>query len=471
MPGSLAGLGISDLGSQHSQTSLGHPVDPGDLFDIRLPRELRMRVFRTVAAVAEEEEAKRATPRPAAGPRELLRISVVCKTWQSIALDGAFWNEINVQAFGSIPEPPGRRSVLRIAGHAGSFIRTLRLSGCVHLTSADLTSITCSLSSRWGVTMLSGLALDGCRNISTGSLNDLLSKSPALQKVKLSGLDCVSHSSLIALFRNSLKLQSLDVSFCRKLKGTALTRPAFRHVSESLVHLSAAALADLSDEVVSDVFQVFPRLTSLDIRFNPGVTDKAFHSSYPIFPTDLVRLALSGTNITDEGLRSLSGRFPAIEQLELANLSPELRDPGLEAFLSTVPSLRKVDLSSNAHISDRVLRRLCPPSGDAGAVGHLLEQLIISKCTSVSNEGINRLLRSCPRLFIVEADNTRIEQPTVQTFVHQQRHASVQGSEIVVIDCRAFSRNMTPTLAKAVRPRRADPSQQYHELQYVSDDE
>lgn len=431
-------------------------------------------MFRTVATLAEEEEAKRADHRPAAGPRELLRISVVCKTWQSIALDGAFWNEINVQAFGSIPRPAGRGSVLRIASHAGSFIRTLRLSGCTHLTSTDLANLTCSLSDRWGVTMLSGLALDGCRRITTGSLNDLLSKSPALRKVKLSGLDCVAHSSLIALFRNSLKLHHLDVSFCHKLKGSALIRPAFRHVSESLVHLSAAALSDLPDEVVSALFQVFPRLTTLDIRFNPSVTDKALLCSHLqtniTAPSVLVHLALSGCDITDEGLRSLSGHTPSLEEIELANLSPELRDPGVEAFLSSVPYLKKLDLSGNVHISDRVLRRLCPSGVEAENVGQLLEQLIISKCSSISNEGISRLLRSCPRLSIVEADNTRIEQPTVQSFVQQQRQIGVQRSEIVVTDCRAFSRNMMPTLAKAVRPRRGDPGQQYRELRYVSND-
>lgn len=440
-----------------------------------LPRELRLRVFQALVEILDEglSASARAAQQPGAGRRGLLRLASVSRTWQSLALDGTFWSTLDVQSFGCAPLPD---SLLRIASHAGSFVKRFRLSGLGSVEDRHLKHITQSLSGQWGVTTLSHLSLTGCRNLTSAALNDLLSRSPTLRHVNLAGLECVTSDTLAALFKASLQLLSLNVSRCSSLQASTLVRPPYRHLSESLLSLNASAIPDMSDEVLSDLPRSFPKLTELRLSHNTGITDqgligfaksitKPSRDHHHVRPLQaLEHLDLSSTRITDASFKHLTELLPALLVLEAAYIGPTLDDDGLETFLGTTPLIRKIDLEGNDSLTDRTLRRLCPPPFAKAAPGRCLEHLVLNRCSSFTDEGILHLIRHSPRLKVLEIDNTRARETTVKAFVDRR----MSGSEVIAIDCRGFSRTAIPGMMDFVRPRRADARWRYQSQRYLT---
>lgn len=441
-----------------------------DLFDTMLPRELRLRIFQTVMNILDGSRTTQSSSQPSRGRRALFRLAQVSRTWQALAFDGMFWASLDVQSFGYAP---GRQSLIRISKHAGSFVKTLRLSGAVKLTNRDLEEIVKSLSGKWGVTMISVLALDGCRALTASTLQDLLSKSPTLRHVSLAGLDSVTTKTISTLFLSSLQLTSLNVARCRSLQGSSLVRPTYRHVSTSLKRLNVSAIS-LDNDTVSEIPHAFPELTHLDLSYNKSIQDKgmeAFASSIKASKEshrplrNMTHINLSGTGISDLCLKAMAGLFPNLEVLEMANTASTFDDDGLEIFLSSVPQLRKLDLEGSESLTDRILQRLSPAQYAENGTGSQLEHAVFNRCLSFSDEGFLRLIRQCPKLKILEVDNTRIRETTVKVFLDRQ----ISNSEIVAIDCRAFSRTALPSMMHLVRPRHADERWKYRDLGYLRD--
>lgn len=453
-----------------SSPALWNDITPEDQFDARLPRELRLRIFQTLVDLVDAIDAGPESL-PSKGKRELLRVSSVSKTWHSLAFDGLFWNRLDAQSWGVAPDP---RMLVTVANHAGSFVRHLQLSGCRFLQDETLAKLTTGLCGRWNVTMLTTLGLDGCLHITTFTLNKLLQHSPTLRNVNLACLDAVRPSTLLALFKASLQLTSLNVSFCRNLPGSALVRPSYKHVAHTLRRLGAASLSELDDQCLPEIPGAYPQLRQLDLRFNPGISDKGIKAlsasikkSQSKVLGDVRHLALSGCNLTDEAFAALADCFPKLEVLEAAGIGSVLGDEGIDAFLATTPLIRKLDLEGADSLTDRVLRRLAPPPGRHRTSASNLEHLILNRCSNLTDEGILRVVRQCPALRVLEADNTKIQEGTIKTFIKLAKERKTKDAEIVAVDCRSFSRNAIPALMHNIRPRRAIDDHRYRNLNYV----
>ena len=131
------------------------PTLPVDVFN-SLPRELRVRIMRTLVLVvaADTEEQANAykskgdqrwvgTP---AGFRELVKVTRVSSSWCSVALDGQLWTTLSTDLFG--PNAMPIDSLTRIARAVGPFMRHLNLRGLAQLSDPTLVAITQACASR-----------------------------------------------------------------------------------------------------------------------------------------------------------------------------------------------------------------------------------------------------------------------------------------------------------------------------------
>ncbi|KAH9932005.1 RNI-like protein [Epithele typhae] len=477
-------------------------VNIPDYFDEWLPRELRLRVLVAFVDLYDEEHAEMvAGTKWSAGRagqsrnrwvgrekgiRELLKLSRVCKAWQSLVYDGQLWARL----------PRLLTSVLtRLCDTAGGFVKRIDFTGLAELTSDMLIEMTDALCSHSTVpsglqhTHITKIDLYGCNAISSRALHYLLIRAPALQSLCIKGLPAVNSNTCSVLSTYCRKLRILDMSRCANVNGDGIRALAESALDRGemlpLTVLRLNGLTRVSDGMMFALGRAAPLLEVLDLScatalhnssIEAFVTLSAAEALPPPIQTPVTRLrhlALSGCPLlTDHALSHLAHAVPALELLELAGVGPDLRDDGLIRLFGTTPRLRKVDLEDATEITDAVLAALTPVEEDASVAppprrsprapqtGDVLEHLTVSYAGHLTNDAFLALVRGCTRLRVLEADNTRLSSAALREFVMLSRARTVRrgaepSSVVVAIDCRGVGEVVVRDLAAAghTRPR------------------
>jgi len=482
-------------------------INPPNLFDGMLPRELRLRIFGFLLEIHEEDHARRVrqgrwTATKASkhkwvgrdqGIRELMRSKRVCKTWMTLIDDGQLWSNLDLRPFPKMPDS----QLLRILQSAGSFITSLNLSYRRSLLPSCLESLTDSLSVVEGMRVgpsynqLTCLSMNGCSTITTPSLHYLLTRSPCLETSSLKGMPAVTNETCEILSQHCPRLLSLDLSRCKNLTGAGIRIFASSAVARakqlSLVELRLSGLKGITDSMMSALGKAAPFLEVLDLSYCRDLHNSsldAFVACTEDFALDSISLTArqAGRNpsggrfqrritrlrhlslsscplLTDIACSHLAFAMPQLELLELAGIGTELKDDGVIRLLETLPNLRKLDLEDAVDITDSVLRAITPssPSDTVGydhrVPGHALEHLIVSCAAQLSNDAFLALIRNCTRLRVLEADSTRISTAAVKEFVSVARERNILDASMVAIDCRSMNESVIKELADSTRPR------------------
>ncbi|KAH9081773.1 hypothetical protein EDB83DRAFT_2503014 [Lactarius deliciosus] len=501
-------------------------VVPPNLFDGRLPREIRLRIFGFLVGIYEDDHERRVregrwTAIKASkhkwvgrdqGIRELMRMSRVCKTWSALIHDGQLWRNLDLRAF---PKMPVSR-LLQVVGYAGSFITSLNLSDHGNLLPSTLENLANSMSVVHGMRMaqaynqLTNLNMSGCTTVSTPSLHYLLTQSPFLEILSLKAMPAVTNETCEILSRHCPRITSLNLSRCKNLTGAGIRSFASFTVARAkllpLVELRMSGLKGITDSTMTTLGKAAPYLQVLDLSYCRDLHNSslnAFVACTEEYALDSISLTgrQAGRNPNDGGrfrrrithLRHLSlshcilltdiacshlaHAAPQLELLELGGIGGELKDDGVVRLLDTLPNLRKLDLEDASDITDNVLHAITPPSiDDVGCdrvPGHALEHLIVSYANQLTNDGFLALMRNCTRLRVLEADSTRLSASSVKEFVKLSRERNACDATMVAIDCRSMNEALIKELADSIRPRLGWRSYEARRLAYLDgrDDE
>lgn len=501
-------------------------VVPPNLFDGRLPREIRLRIFGFLVGIYEEDHERRVregrwTAIKASkhkwvgrdqGIRELMRMSRVCKTWSALIHDGQLWRNLDLRAFPKMPVS----QLLQVVDCAGSFITSLNLSDHGNLLPSTLENLANSMSVVHGMRMaqaynqLTNLNMSGCTTVSTSSLHYLLTQSPILEILSLKAMPAVTNETCEILSRHCPWLTSLNLSRCKNLTGAGIRSFASFAVARAkllpLVELRLSGLKGITDSTMTTLGKAAPYLQVLDLSYCRDLHNSslnAFVACTEDYALDAISLTgrQAGRNPNDGGrfrrrithLRHLSlshcilltdiacshlaHAAPQLELLELGGIGGELKDDGVVRLLDTLPNLRKLDLEDASDITDDVLHAITPPSiDDVGCdrvPGHALEHLIVSYANQLTNDGFLALMRNCTRLRVLEADSTRLSASSVKEFVKLSRERNACDATMVAIDCRTMNEALIKELADSIRPRLGWRSYEARRLAYLDgrDDE
>jgi len=261
-----------------------------------------------------------------------------------------------------------------------------------------------------------------------------------LKTLRMSGLRRVSDDMMAALGRAAPLLEILDISGSRGLHNSAVE-----------------AFVDCTEEDANK-FEIIS-LTSREAGRDPTDPERVWRRV-----TRLRHLSMSACAVlTDHACSHLAYAVPKLEFLELAGIGPELRDSGIVRLLSTTPLIRRIDLEDATEISDDVLTALTPTRDPSESIshfrtppslepGHALEQIILSY-TDITNDSVLALIRKCPKLTVLEADNTRLSGSALREFVTLAQERALQNARIVAIDCRNVSESLVKDLTPHTRPR------------------
>ncbi|EMD42296.1 hypothetical protein CERSUDRAFT_79884, partial [Gelatoporia subvermispora B] len=492
------------------------PLTPNH-FDDWLPRELRLHILAALVNIHDADHRRyiqdntwsvlKATSSRNKwvgrdkGLRELFKLSRVSKAWQGLAYDGQLWTKLDLRSFPRLPTT----TLLRLSRTAGAFIRELDLTGHADISSTALYDISLHLSipraasDDASCTNLTYIDLHGCTALTTRSLHYLLQRSPEVRTLRLKGLAAVTNATCEEVLANHCpNLVSLDLSRCSHLTGDGIKSLADAALARNeplrLKELRLSGLKRVTDEMMAALGKVTPALEVLELSYSRHLHNSAIEafvaceekdaanfeviqltareagrdstdtSKYWRRVTRLRHLNISSCSmLTDHACSHLAYAVPKLELLELAGIGENLRDDGLVRLLKTTPFIRKLDLEDASDITDNVLDAITPvpiitpPAKLATPTppqpGHALEHLTISYAGDVTNEALMELVQNCPRLHVLEADNTRMSGTVVKEFVHLARARQLADARISAIDCRGVGEYSVKDLVGQVRPR------------------
>ena len=386
----------------------------------------------------------------------------------------------------------------RVVESAGSFTTSLNLSGHRSLLPTTVESLAGCLSIAHGAKMtsphnqLTYLNMSGCSMVTTPSLHHLLMQSPFLETLCVKGMPAVTNETCEILSQYCPRLLSLDLSRCKSLTGAGIRSLASSVTTRakplSIVELRLSGLKSITDSTMSALGEAAPYLEVLDLSYCRDLHNSAidaFVTCSEDFALDSISLTprQAGRNpnegrryrrritrlrhlslsycvlLTDIACSHLAHAMPQLELLELGGIGGELKDDGVVRLLETLPKLRKLDLEDANDITDNVLHSITPhPSSDDirrdhCVPGHALEHLIVSYAIQLSNDAFLASIRNCPRLRVLEADNTRISAAAVKEFVMLACERKSLDATIVAIDCRSMNEGVVKEIADSTRPR------------------
>jgi F-box/leucine-rich repeat protein 2/20 len=277
-----------------------------------------------------------------------------------------------------------------------------------------------------------------------------------LKELRLSGLKSINDAIMATLGRAAPYLEILDLSYVRQLHNTALE-----------------AFVSCDGDVPPGVETIL--LTSREAGRDPGSS-----SNYRRRITRLRHLCLSScVLLTDIACSNLAYTMPRLEFLEMAGIGAELKDEGLIRLLNTTRFIRKLDLEDASEITDGLIAAITPsleidpllpsPTQEPPEpqTGHALEHLTISFATNISDNALLSLIRGCPRLRVLEADNTHMSGSVLKEFVRWARERGIADAGIVAIDCRGISETLVKDIAPLTRPRLGWRSYHARKLKYL----
>ena len=424
------------------------------------------------------------------------------KSWQSLVFDGELWTHIDLCSFPGLPPT----TVVRIVESAGTFIRSLNVTGHVHLLPESMSSITDDLclslpDNPLAYTQLTTLNLQGCFSLTTRSLHHLLVRSKYLETLCVRGLPAVTNTTCDIIGNFCPNITSLNMNRCvnmdaegvRSLAGAANLRGehlklkelrlcALRHVSDSMMRaLGRAApfleVLDLSyaRHLHNSALEAFVACEEFGDNYHLGVdtiivsardlgreTTDSGPTRFRRRVTHLRHLALSFcVMLTDNACSNLAWSVPKLEFLELAGIGQDLKDGGLVRLIEQTPYIRRLDLEDASDIGNTVIAALTPGPVPITATspippkqpGHALQHLNISYASNITDDALLSLIRKCTNLTSLEADNTRMGSTVVREFVRLSRQRKAIDARVVAIDCRGIGESLVKELSPMTRPR------------------
>lgn len=433
-----------------------------DLFDLMLPREIRIKCFEWLIQLHELDEQKQSGTGREAAVRELMRLTRVSHTWLSLLLDGQLWASVDTALLCDI----SNAALLRLARNAGPFIRKLDLQNAPNISSSLLVSMAISQDGGTGkeevdkhrartsvpamstlrtntLLSLTQLNLSGCRGISTMALHNVLVRLPSLLELNVSNTDVVTDHTCLLLGASLPKLTALNVSRCPNMSGKgivqfiragqgalydeALFSPATGALESQedirlpLEALRAAGCVGVNSEVMQLLGQTMPSLQVLDLSYASDLRDDAIGAlvAHPGL-LETVGKVTKTTYQLAACQNSPAGPF--------VTLTPRQAGGNIQGdevhHRRLLSSLRHISLSSCRRLTDRSCVYL------AHAVPNLQYLELANIGPAVRDEGIIKLLETTPLIQRIDLEGaSELGEHVVEAVTPDAAYAESIGLE------------------------------------------
>ncbi|PPQ71648.1 hypothetical protein CVT24_007839 [Panaeolus cyanescens] len=422
------------------------PLVVRNYFDLILPPELRLSIFRSLIDVHEADLQKaieegrfnmaKATSSKGRwvgrdkGIREIFKLSRVSRGWRDLVFDGQLWSELDLHSFPGLPPA----LIVQLTRKAGAFVRRLDLSGHIQLLPDSLTDIandmclspTSDMDLNGSFTQLTTIKLQGCTALTTRSLHHLLVRCKNLQSLTVKGMSAVTNVTCDIIANFCPRVVSLDMSRCPNMDAEgikALSKAALmRKEHLALKELRVSGLKHVTDSMMKLLGRAAPYLEVLDLSYSRQVHNSTIEAFVACDDLD------NGDGVWVDGAQLKS----KLHDLGVGTILVSARDLGREPndtgkFRRRVTRLRHLVLSSCILLSDMACSNLAFSVPDL----EFLELAGIGP--DLKDEGLIRLLSTTPKIRRLDLeDATDITNAVLSTLtpVEDQRGNDDTGNPL-----------------------------------------
>lgn len=375
------------------------------------------------------------------GPKELVRCSLVSKSWHQMCFDGQLWARLDTSAF---YRDISRDALLKVITAAGPFLRDLNLRGCVQLFRSwcwdgqQITDACCNLLN---------LNLEDCLLDKT-TVHHFFLRNRSLVHINMGGVSTVSNSAMKIISKSCPNLEFLNVSWCKAVDTSGLTWVV--KSCHNLRDLRISRMDGLDDDqfmlglfdantlerlVMSNCLSLTDTsLSTLLYGIDPEIDILTDRPMVP--PRKLKHLDISYCcDLTDTGIRKLAHFVPDLEGLQLSFCS-NVTNESLEEVVKTTPRLTHLDLEELGELTNDFLIALskapCAPQ---------LRHLNLSYCEELGDTGMLPLMCQTSSIRSLDLDNTRVSDLTLMGICTQMKSRGAStalpkvGLRLAVFDC------------------------------------
>jgi F-box/leucine-rich repeat protein 2/20 len=307
-----------------------------DLINHTLPKEQLLRIFSYLDIVS------------------LCRCAQVCRYWNTLAMDGSNWKQVDLFNF----QKDIKASVVEsLAQRCGGFLKDL--------------------------------SLRGCENIQDSALRSFATKCPNIERLQLNKCKRVTDDTSEFLGLYCHRLVTLDLENCIQI--TDRTLKFIGTGCKYLEDLNISWCQNVTDKGIQLIAEHCLYLKTFVCEGCEGITSGCFSNLNEDSLAQLRVLNLmSCTNITDETVEDISQHCHVLEYLCLSNCR-EITDRSLIAISQGSPYLKDLELA------------LCSGLTDAGFVQlakncHELERMDLEDCNQITDSTLHNLNIGCPQL-------------------------------------------------------------------------
>ena len=373
-------------------------------------------------------------------PKELVRCSAVCKTWNKWCYDGQLWSNVDASEYYRDISADG---LVKLITAGGPFVRDLNLRGCIQLQDKWSSEGQKILDVCRNVVNFS---IEGCR-LDKPQIQHFLIQNRRLENINLTGLSSVFNSAMRTIAECCPLLETLNVSWCNNVDTRGLKRIV--QSCPQLKDLRASEIEGFKNE--DFCLQLFERntlerlvisrtdLTNRSLKalmWGPNPEFDVLTDRPMVPPRRFKHLDLHQcTDVTDDGIRSLVHTVPELEGLQISQCS-ELSDLAVIDIIRSTPLLTHLELEDLENLTNDTLIELAN-----APCASRLEHLNISYCEVLGDIGMLQIMKNCTNIRSLEMDNTRISDLTLMEASARARkrgyneHIPEAGLRLVVFDC------------------------------------
>ncbi|NXI65787.1 DRC6 protein, partial [Anseranas semipalmata] len=246
---------------------------------------------------------------------------------------------------------------------------------------------------------------------------ELMSKCcPYLRHIHIAGCQKITDVGLKMI--SQLKyIHVLNVADCLRISDEGVQPFVQGSSGAKLRELNLTNCIHVTDASVTEIAQRCHQLTYLNLRHCENVTDAGIEALGNM--SSLISIDISGTNISDMGLRALGFRGK-IKQLSLSECK-NISDTGIQEFCKGTKHLEYCHVSYCPQLTDEAVKALafhchkltsvsiagCPKMTDTciqylATACHYLHFLDVSGCINLTDKALKCLWRGCKQLQILK---------------------------------------------------------------------
>ncbi|XP_005863050.2 PREDICTED: F-box/LRR-repeat protein 13 [Myotis brandtii] len=309
----------------------------------------------------------------------------------------------------------------------------LRITSVVFIGSPHISDLAFKVLSKCN---LRKIRFEGNKRITDSCFKHIDKHYPNISHIYMANCKGITDSSLKSL--SPLKqLSVLNLANCIRIGDTGLKQFLDGPSSTKLRELNLCNCTQVGDASILRLAERCPNLNYLSLRNCEQLTDSGVEYIINIY--SLISLDLSGTNISNKGLSTLS-RHKKLKELSLSECY-EFTNYGIQVFCRVSQILEQLDVSYCTQLSDEFITTLSIYCLN-------LTFLSIAGCTKITDSAMEVLSAKCHYLHILDISGCPLLTDEIFEFLQM---GCQQLRILKMEDCRLISREAAMKMSSIVQ--------------------